>query len=492
MAVSKARRAPWSAAARSARGVLSGAALLTAAGMGIASVSQTPDGIIAAGVHAAGMDWSGLTQAAAKEQLGAWADEERARRLPLRIAPEANVQKTWTPRLGDLGAAVDADATVAEAMAVGRRDGLVAALIARFAGREEVHISPKWVLDEKKARTYLYTQVAPSARRTKADARYILVAGRGKVVPEQVGAALDLVEATGAVAARIVTGSREPLALPLKVVSPRIITADLQAITGEVARFRTRYTERGNREANVKASCERINGHVVMPGEVFSYNQVVGPRDAERGYRMAKVIVRGRVEQGVGGGICQTSTTLYNAALLADLDIVSRSHHAFPVPYCKPGTDATVVYGQIDFRFRNTTDAPIAISAAAGSGQVNVHLFGKPVAGKTVRIERTNISTWRQGTMTVSDPSIAPGKTKRIDKGHAGWRGSVWRVVMQNGKQVRRERISSDVYAAVPAIVAAAPTVPPGAGAGSAPTAPNPKPLPSPITPASIRTQDPP
>jgi vancomycin resistance protein YoaR len=264
---------------------------------------------------------------------------------------------------------------------------------------------------------------------------------------------LDAAAAARAIDAAIRSGAAGPVVLPVRAVEPRITTADVAAIEGEVARFGTRYGERGNRRRNIDVACQRIDGTVLKPGDVFSYNEIVGPRDAESGFRLAPVIVRGRLEPGLGGGVCQVSSTLYNAVLLANLEVVRRTHHAFPVHYVPPGRDATVVYGSLDLRFRNSTDSPIAVVARSDGGRVEVRILGKPVPGRTVRIERTNISTRAQPTVSLFDPGLPEGRTATRDKGHPGRRVTVWRIVLEHGREVAREVVSRDVYRPFPRIV---------------------------------------
>jgi len=207
----------------------------------------------------------------------------------------------------------------------------------------------------------------------------------------------------------------------------------------------------------------------------------VGPRDAENGFRMAPVIVRGRLVPGMGGGICQVSTTLYNAVLLADLKVVRREHHAFPVHYVPAGRDATVAYGSIDFQFENNSDGPIALAADGRGGQVVIRVLGRPVPGRTVSLERTGVSSWAAPLQTVRDASLPSGTKRTVDKGHAGHRVTVWRVVKEGGRVVRREVVSRDHYRAFPRVMAVgtrAPRLPDSvpAAAPAAPPAPGSQP----------------
>lgn len=126
---------------------------------------------------------------------------------------------------------------------------------------------------------------------------------------------------------------------------------------------------------NIRIAAEEIGGHTVQPGEVFSFNAVVGKRKAEKGYEKAKILVKGKRKEGLGGGICQLSTTLYNAARKADLDVVERHSHSKNVHYVPKGQDAAVNYGTLDFKFRNNKSYPVVIKASVGKSTVSVAIW---------------------------------------------------------------------------------------------------------------------
>jgi vancomycin resistance protein YoaR len=275
-----------------------------------------------------------------------------------------------------------------------------------------------------------------------------------RVLPEQPGGELDIDGSIAAISHRMADASQEPVTLPTKLSQPHLNEADLKGIDGEVSHFRTHYSETGNRAKNIQVACRHINGTVLKPGDIFSYNQVVGPRDTDSGFHMAPVIIKGKLQPGMGGGVCQVSSTLYNAVLLADLKIAHREHHAFPVHYLPAGRDATVAYGDKDFQFQNNTDGVIAIAASGADGQVSMRIFGRRVPNREVIIERTNLSTWGPGREIVKDSSKPKGYQDVLETGHAGHRVTVWRIVKIAGHEVRREMVSRDFYQTFPRIIA--------------------------------------
>ena len=172
---------------------------------------------------------------------------------------------------------------------------------------------------------------------------------------------------------------KEEYTIPLKIVYPDVTTnmIGMEAFPDLLANFSTNYQASNvNRTTNLILASNKINGTVLMPGEVFSYNKVVGARTIAAGYKEAPIYVSGRVEDGLGGGICQIATTLYNAVVLSNLEIVERSNHQFVPSYIGASRDATVVYGAIDFKFKNNREYPIKIQCSVSGGVANFKIFG--------------------------------------------------------------------------------------------------------------------
>ena len=145
----------------------------------------------------------------------------------------------------------------------------------------------------------------------------------------------------------------------------------------KLSSFTTYYdTSNKDRSKNLELSAEKINGKIISPNEEFSYNLTVGARTIEAGYKEAKIYSNGQVVDGIGGGICQLSSTLYNAAFFANLDITERYNHQFLTSYVKEGRDATVVYGVKDFKFKNNRNLPIKIETTVNSGVVTCSIYG--------------------------------------------------------------------------------------------------------------------
>ena len=178
------------------------------------------------------------------------------------------------------------------------------------------------------------------------------------------------------------------IVLPIKTKPAKLTPAALSGVDARIGYFVTRFNPGDEgRTATVRRAISIIDGTVIPPGKVFSVDQTVGPRDPAHGFTgKGHVFVDGHMELQSGGGMCQVATTLFNAAMLADLKIVERHQHVRTVPYVDPGRDATIYHGQKDFRLQNDTDAPIYISYKTTRSHAIVSLFGKGVPGRRVKL----------------------------------------------------------------------------------------------------------
>jgi len=235
---------------------------------------------------------------------------------------------------------------------------------------------------------------------------------------------------------------------------PRVNEEDLQGM-GELSRFSTWFNSGEiNRSANLRLAAKNLNGTMVKPGEIVSFNKIVGPRTPETGFNEALVIVGGKFVPGVGGGICQVSTTLYNACLLAGLAIVERHQHNMAVAYVPLGRDATVSYGTQDYRFQNSTDSPIYIRAISGGGILTVNIYGNLANKQKIGLSSVIDSTTPFKEVNLVDDTLAPGETS-VE--HAGINGSTVRAFRSfydaEGKLVKQELLSTNHYRTLDKII---------------------------------------
>ena len=220
---------------------------------------------------------------------------------------------------------------------------------------------------------------------------------------------------------------KDEYVIPLKVLYPSVTTNMIgtKAFPDLLSEFSTKYAASNkNRTTNLILASKKINGTVLMPGETFSYNKVVGERTIAAGYKEAPIYVSGKVEDGIGGGICQITTTLYNAVLYANLDIVERSNHQFVPSYAGPSRDATVVYGAIDFKFKNNRDYPIKITCSVSGGIANFKIWGLK-SDNDYEVQITSRTTGKTATAIYSE---------------------AYKTLKKNGAVVSTTLLSKDTY----------------------------------------------
>ena len=273
-----------------------------------------------------------------------------------------------------------------------------------------------------------------------------------EVHPEVEGIDFD-VEA----AKEILKEDKEEYVIPLIITEPSVTIDELgeEAFPDQLSTFTTRYDVSDvDRTTNLRLACQKINGTVLLAGETFSYNDVVGARTVAAGYKNAKIYEAGQVVDGLGGGICQISSTLYNAALQANLEIVERRNHQFVTSYVPAGRDATVVYGSTDFKFKNTRKYPIRIVATANAGIATVSIYGiKEEEEYTFKFSTKTISTIPYPTQYIDDSSIEQGKEVVQQKGANGLITETYISKYLNGKLISTDLLSRDTYSAMTRIV---------------------------------------
>ena len=238
-------------------------------------------------------------------------------------------------------------------------------------------------------------------------------------------------------------------------VTPEILLApvtraELMSGFGLVSSFTTKKTGNTNRTTNIALSADALNGSVVLPGETFSFNKATGQRTAEKGYKPAAAIAGGETFDEIGGGVCQTSSTLFNAVVRADLTIVSRKPHAWPSDYVPKGEDATVNWPDLDFRFRNDTQWPIFIVAWCDKSNktVTVEIYGMSMGDVTIDLESEVTYTKKppDETLYVYNPSLEYGTEKNTVKARTGYTVETYKVYYRNGVEVSRELLHTSNY----------------------------------------------
>jgi vancomycin resistance protein YoaR len=391
------------------------------------------------------VDVGGLAIPDAQKKVRIWWEAVRKKELTV-IVKNKTAKKTVTP--SQLGFGVDDVESVSQVPT----DGLVGQVL----GEEEVKTYPvklKVLTDSKN----LLGGIVKDVLGEPAPAKVQYVDGVIKSLPEQPSYVVDDAALLSEVLKALIEDG--DLTVPLKEGKKKITDEVLSQITDVVAEFKTNFSA-GNRprSSNIKLASSKIEGLILLPGEKFSFNGTVGKRTIAGGFKEAGVYLNGRHDTGVGGGICQVSTTLYNACLFANLKIVSRTNHSMPVPYVPPGRDATVNYGAQDLAIENNMRTPIVISHTYTPGTLTFRILGKKEPGLEVKITLGKTKTWGAGSRREYDPSLPAGATKVVQSGTMGRSVSSFRTVYKNGEKVSTENLGVSYYAGGPRIIAYGPT----------------------------------
>lgn len=246
-------------------------------------------------------------------------------------------------------------------------------------------------------------------------------------------------------------GNDAVIALTVNEEQPRGSVEELSKMTDVLGTFTTSFTSSGqSRSANVTNGCNLINGRVLYPGDEFSTYNTISPFSEANGYFLAGSYLNGQVVESLGGGICQVSTTLYNAVLLSELEVTERHNHSMIINYVDPSADAAISESAgKDFRFVNNTDYPIYIEGYTQEKHITFNIYGvetrdpgHSVSYESVVLERSVPET----EMVYTDAGMAAGTHGSVQSAHVGYKAELWKIVKENGEQVSREKINGSVY----------------------------------------------
>lgn len=273
-----------------------------------------------------------------------------------------------------------------------------------------------------------------------------------KVYTEVTGVSFDLEKAK-----ELLQTYQDEYIIELTYTSPDITINDLgiDIFQDLIATYTTKYdVSNKDRTTNLQLASSKINGTIISPGDEFSYNATVGERTISAGYKEAKIYSNGEVVDGLGGGICQVSSTLYNSVVFANLDITERYNHQFVTSYVPAGRDATVVYGIKDFKFVNTRSYPIKIVMSVNSGIVTASIYGiKENTEYKIDFDVNTISVTPPSVQYKEDNSLPVGKEKVKQKGANGQTVQVYKLTKLNGTVISKTQLSLDTYSALAKII---------------------------------------
>ncbi|MDR3596281.1 VanW family protein [Clostridium sp.] len=457
--------------------VVVGVTALAAYTLSVKDIVKQWDNKIYPGVTVQGINIGGMTKEEAKEKLTETLEKNiENKKLTLEIG-----DKQYELIYSDIIPKYDLDGTVEQAYKLGKENGILKKYMTIKHGENaKSEISSGFSYDEEKLKEY-ENKLQSDVNQQAKDASIIIDKKNIEVKPETEGKTLNL-DTLDQKLKENINGDfnlTDVVKIDIETTKPRVIKEDLSKIKNVMGTFSTSYsTSSPERCNNIEIATSELNGAVVMPGEIFSFNDVVGPRTVERGYKEAGTYVGNKVEPGIGGGICQVSTTLYRAAMKANLRSIERTNHSMAVGYAQPGLDATVSYGYLDYKFKNTYDFPIYIQGITSGKVVTYNIYGDSSAlnGRTYDMTSEIIETIPPETKIVSDSSLPEGKEVNEGGGMTGYKARSYQITYENGAEVNREIIGIDTYASVDVVVrkgtqAATNTTPPAPPSPAAQTA---------------------
>lgn len=239
-------------------------------------------------------------------------------------------------------------------------------------------------------------------------------------------------------------------------IMPIVTSVELQNGFALLSTFTTNTGSNQNRNVNISLAAKAINGTALMPGESFSFNRTTGERTTDKGYLPAPAIADGTTFDEPGGGVCQVSTTLFNAAAMADMTITIREPHAWPVTYVDKGLDATVNWPNLDFQFRNDKKTPVFIVASYQDKKLTVEMYGMRLGnGESIKLETELVSTTQppQEPKHEQNPSLPPGFQQEKRQARTGYLVNTYRVYLRNGQEIRRETLCTSNYRAIQQVI---------------------------------------
>jgi vancomycin resistance protein YoaR len=354
----------------------------------------------------------------------------------------------WLLTPAELGSRLLLGEAIAEAFAIGRTGNVLERSLDRLRlWRSPRDVRVECAVDEDTLREAL-VELAGQVNREPRNADVAVADGDVQVVPEVWGRKLSIDESLAALAEALRDPTTKSVELAVEQQEPGVKATQLRKLEVVLGSFTTRFSlAKKSRCHNLQLAVRALNKALIMPGEVFSLNERLGPRQPEFGYREAGTFIRGELVPSAGGGVCQVSSALYNAALLANLKVVGRQHHSMPVEYISIGLDATVFYGVIDLKIRNNLKNPVLVLAHIEGNKLTVSCLGAAEDDYDVEIERSNIRRIAHERREIETDELPEGEEEVEKEGRDGYRVTVTRIVRREGQELERQVLHRDVYA---------------------------------------------
>lgn len=432
------------------------AAAVFFAGPAYGKEKTLPDGFFVGEISLGGM-----TEEQARQAVAAEAERLSERKITLDIA--GNVSSVTAEKLGVSWSNKD---VVERAMDQVSSGNLVRQYMMRKdTEKSPVHIPLETRVDESKAESFIKSQTEGLMDEPQ-NASIVRTDGAFQITPGVSGKVVDMAATKMALDQALLNQSQDEVRATAVVAEkqPDIVEEDLASIGDVLGTFTTDFSSSGSsRSGNLSNGASKINGHVLMPGETLSGYECMHPFTTANGYYTAAAYEGGRVVDSIGGGVCQIATTLYNAALRAELEITQRQNHSMVVGYVKPSMDAAIAGTVKDIKITNNYSTPIYVEGYTENRKLTFTIYGKETrpGNRTVEYVSETLSSFSPGAPAEQvDPSMAPGSRRQVQSAHRGVKSRLWKVVTVDGVETERTLLHTDTYNASKAIVLVGPPVP--------------------------------
>lgn len=436
------------------------AAALSGLGWGYPAAARAA--VVPEGISVSGQNLGGLEEEEAKQKVEELAASMRAQAVNLDV--DGNLVETTVESLGYYW---DNPNVVEDAV----REYHTGNIIQRYMKQKDLSRNPVDVpltlKAEESAVQKAVEELCLPLQREAADASITRENGQFVVTPSQNGLEVDLEKTMEALRQGIEGDLRQPVYVgaAVTVLEPARTTQMLSQIQDVLGTFSTDFSSSGKaRAANLRVGSSKINGRVLMPGETLSGYECMQPFTTANGYATAAAYENGQVVDSVGGGVCQIATTLYNAALFAELEITQRQNHSMIVTYVPPSNDAAIAGTYKDIKVTNPYDTPIYVEGGTSGKTLTFTIYGKETrpANRTLKFQSETLSVQGAGEpITRVDPSLAPGARVRVQSAHQGLKSRLWKCVYIDGVETERTLLHTDTYNASKAVYRVGPAAPP-------------------------------
>lgn len=413
------------------------------------------------GIWVGGQDVGGMTKEEAQNTVQNYVDSLSGQKITLAIAGEKI--ETTAEELGFFWSNTDAVEQAAQYESEGN-------LIQRYMAKKDLEVNPVEIplqtqVDEAKVNSFVTDQCAPYVQKAQ-DATIHRENGTFVITESKVGRVVDIAATTAALNEAMANGLEEAILVEAVVTEeqPKVTYEQLATIQDVLGTFTTSFKSSGAaRVTNLQVGSSKINGRVLMPGETLSGYECMHPFDKSNGYKEAIAYENGKSVESIGGGVCQISTTLYNAALRAEMNIIQRQNHSMIVTYVDPSADAAIAGTYKDLKFSNPYDTPVYVEGYTQGRNLTFTIYGKETrpSNRTIKFVSETLQTMDPGEPVIKvDASLKPGTKIKEQSSHTGYKSRLWKYVYVDGQLQDKTILHTDTYNPSKAIYRVGPDAP--------------------------------